>query len=573
MSKKVLVTSALPYGNGPLHFGHLAGVYLPADVFTRHHRLMAKNPVLHICGSDEHGVAIMLNADKAKKDYQQYVDQWHQEHKKVFEDFQVDFDFFGQTSADYHAEEVKLWFEALYGQGLIAPKITEQLQCQDCHNHLPDRYVEGTCYECGYEKARGDECPNCGIMIDPIRLKKPVCQICGSQNIKVVEVTQYYLLLSRFKDQFDQWLEGKEKVWRKTVYPFVKALCKDELHDRAITRDLSWGIDVPLSEAKGKKLYVWFDAPIGYVSNTKQCLKQRGSKEDYLKDWWQNSETEITHFIGKDNIIFHCVIFPCMSLASGRANAAYDVPANQYLNLAGKQFSKSQGHTIDAQKAVDFFGSDALRYYLLAILPETSDSSFTWENFMARVNGELANNIGNLVSRCLKFWYKRWPEGIEAENFASFFEGEFLDQLKAALLEQHQLIEKKQIRRALEKAMHTGQLINTHFTDQAPWVSFKEDPARAKKSIAETSLMILTLGAMLEPFMPELSAKIWAPFSFLPKELKAKLYRGQFSELKDEFSKGAIALSCPPENLVPKIDEKVLASFDEKALEQTAKDV
>ena len=271
--KKYLVTSALPYANGPIHFGHLAGAYLPADVYTRHLRLLGEN-VIHISGSDEHGVAIMLNAKKEGKNYKSYVDYWHSEHKKVFDKFKVDFDFFGQTSEPYHAEEVLKWFDELYKKELIEPQDNQQLHCKSCNNHLPDRFVEGICYKCGYNKARGDECPNCGIWIDPVKLIDPVCKICGSSDIEEITVTQWYLKLSKYHEKYRKWFESKKNVWRKTVYPFVDSLTRESLHDRAITRDLDWGIDVPLPEAKGKKFYVWFDAPIGYVSNTKQYLEK-----------------------------------------------------------------------------------------------------------------------------------------------------------------------------------------------------------------------------------------------------------------------------------------------------------
>src|SRR5690606_6949172 len=392
--KKYLITSALPYANGPLHFGHIAGVYLPADIYTRHKKLQGVKAI-HISGSDEHGVAIMQNAQKAKVPYKQYVDSWHKSHKNLFDKYDIKFDFFGQTSADYHAEETVKWFHELNGKGFIEKKAEDQLQCQDCHNYLPDRYVEGTCYVCGYDKARGDECPNCGEWINAVKLIKPVCKFCNSTNIEVKSVDQWYLMLSKYHNEFRKWFVPKLKDWRKTVSSSVDSLSKDEMVDRAITRDLDWGIDVPLPEAKGKKLYVWFDAPIGYVSNTKKYLEEIKSSEDYIKDWWKHPETELTNFIGKDNIIFHAIIFPTMSMASGMADAVDALPANQYVNLEGKQFSKSLGWYIDSDEAIEEFGSDALRYYLITLIPETNDSSFTWSGFEAKVNNELANNIGN----------------------------------------------------------------------------------------------------------------------------------------------------------------------------------
>ncbi|MCO4793950.1 MAG: methionine--tRNA ligase [Bacteriovoracaceae bacterium] len=561
--KRYLITSALPYANGPLHFGHLAGVYLPADVFYRHTKLMGRKAI-HISGSDEHGVAIMLNAQKANKEYKAYVDEWHENHKQLFDKYKVFFDYFGQTSADYHAEEVIPWFKAIHEKGLIGTKDSQQLYCKDCKNHLPDRFVKGQCYSCDYEDARGDECPNCGIIVDPVKLKSPVCQICSSQNIEEVTVTQYYLLLSKFEKEFKEYLSGRKPIWRKTVFPFVESLIKDGLHDRAISRDLDWGIDVPLAEAKGKRLYVWFDAPIGYVSNTKKMIEEKGLSEDYMKDWWTNPDSEIVHFIGKDNIIFHSIIFPCMSMASGRALPATDVPANQYLNLEGKQFSKSAGWYVDSNEAVEQFGADALRYYLFSILPEGSDSSFTWEGFQARVNGELANNIGNLVNRCLKFWAKNWSDGLPAEAFAGLFGSEAETKFSTTIKELHEQLDGKHIKKALETLMALGQEVNTYFSDKAPWAEFKTDPEAASKTIAETGLQILVLGVLFEPFLPDLSENILSLFGDkITSKVKEQIYQGDLSILS-ELVKDGYQLTGKPKALVPKIDDDVIAKLKEE---------
>ncbi|MDH5581528.1 MAG: methionine--tRNA ligase [Bdellovibrionales bacterium] len=560
--KRHLITSALPYANGPIHLGHLAGAYLPADIYTRHHRLLGHN-VLHISGSDEHGVAIMLNAQKAGKEYKEYVDQWHLEHKKTFEKFQVDFDFFGQTSADYHTDEVNLWFKAIYDKGLIEPKESDQLQCQSCKNHLPDRFVEGVCYSCGYEHARGDECPSCGIIIDPVRLKSPICKICGSREITEVKVTQWYLALSKFHKEFREWFETKSNDWRKTVYPFVDSLTKEGLHDRAITRDLDWGIDVPLDEAKGKKLYVWFDAPIGYVSNTKECLKKKGEGEDYIEDWWKNPDTEITHFLAKDNIIFHTIIFPCMMMSSERAHPPTDVPANQYLNLAGKQFSKSQGWYVDLDQAYDQFGPSALRYYLISILPEFDDASFTWEDFQAKVNGELANNIGSLVNRCLKFFAKNWNEGISRESFESFFQRPECSKFSTLIKEHLELVDDKTFKKGLEKVMYIGQQVNTFFSDEAPWASIKEDPAKAAETIAHTTMLISVLAVLLSPYLPELSENILKHYpNGFDHENRKRIYSGDLDVLIDIFGNG-YKIQGKPSALVPKIDDSVIKELVE----------
>jgi methionyl-tRNA synthetase len=549
---KHLVTSALPYANGPIHFGHIAGVYLPADIYCRHRRLQG-HEVLHISGSDEHGVAIMQNAAKAKKSYQEYVNRWNKTHKDLFSKYNIEFDFFGQTSADYHKEEVLDWFKELNDKGFIEKRAEDQLQCQSCSNYLPDRYVEGECYECGFEHARGDECPKCGTWIDAVKLIKPVCKFCESRDTEVKSVDQWYLVLSKFHKEYRDWFESQKDSWRKTVASFVDSLTKKEMVDRAITRDLDWGIDVPLPEAIGKKLYVWFDAPIGYVSNTKQLLKELGSDQDYLKDWWQNKDTEITNFIGKDNIIFHAIIFPMMCLASGKANAVNVLPANQYVNLDGKQFSKSSGWYIDSEKAINEFGSDGLRYYLTTLIPETNDSSFTWNGFEAKINNELANNIGNFVNRCLTFFYKNWTDGIDAKQFESFFKSDSFENLKNNIKEYHELLDKVQIKKGLEHVMALGQVANTYFSDRAPWAQIKEDNDAAAETIAHSAIYAFTLGCLFKPYLPELSSNILAYFGELPKSTYAKTYQGDFTELQELFSK-KFALVKKPKGLVKKVE-------------------
>ncbi len=559
---KHLVTSALPYANGPIHFGHIAGVYLPADIYTKHRKLKGEK-CIHISGSDEHGVAIMQNAQKAGKSYKEYVDEWNQEHFELFKKYGIEFDFFGQTSEKYHEEEVLKWFDELHAKGFIEKRAEEQLQCQDCHNYLPDRFVEGTCYVCDYEEARGDECPNCGEWIDAVKLKNPTCKFCESKNIEVKSVDQWYLMLSKYHKEFREWFEGVSPTWRKTVTSFVDSLTKEEMVDRAITRDLDWGIDVPLAEAKGKKLYVWFDAPIGYVSNTKEFLKKTESSDDYIKDWWQAEDTVITNFIGKDNIIFHAIIFPMMSLASGRANAVKSLPANQYVNLEGKQFSKSKGWYVDAHGAVDEFGADALRYYLTTLIPESNDSSYTWEGFEAKINNELANNIGNFVNRGMTFFYKNWKEGISEDKFLSFYETEAFKDLKVQVATINETLDNIQVKRALEQIMHLGQTANTFFSDNAPWAQIKEDNDAAATTIAHSAIYVLTLSALLTPYLPTLSSQIKEYFGGLSDEVVKDLYTGEFELLKD-FVKGGVQIVKKPKGLVQKIEADRIKELNEQ---------
>lgn len=565
---KYLITSALPYANGPLHFGHIAGVYLPADIFTRHKKLKGEK-AMHICGSDEHGVAIMQNAQKANKSYQEYVNEWHNTHRDLFEKYDIKFDFFGQTSQEYHKEETLKWFNDLLGKGLIEKRAEQQLQCQSCKNMLPDRFVEGECYVCHYPEARGDECPECGTWIDPLKLLKPVCKFCGSKDVKAVDSYQWYLMLSKMHEKFQSWFQSRKPVWRKNVVPFVESLTKDNLVDRAITRDLDWGIDVPLPEAKGKKIYVWFDAPIGYVSNTRQFLKESGSKEDYIKDWWGADDVKIINFIGKDNIIFHAIIFPVMCLGTGFVKPVSDLPANQYVNLEGKQFSKSKGWYVDAEEAINQFGSDALRFYLTSLIPETSDSSFTWKGMELKINSELANNIGNFINRAMKFSASKWPEGLPAEKFEAFYR-DHEEGVKTFMKEYHELLDTYQIKRGQEHLMNLGSKVNQFITERAPWTEFKTDPEKAAETIAISAAYVLVIGAYFNPYLPQLSKSILSYFGLTAEdEVVKKIYQGDLGALKSYFSKG-FKLQVEPQGLVPKIDSKVIEELDLKLKEKAA---
>ncbi len=561
-SKRFLITSALPYGNGPLHFGHIAGVYLPADIYTRHRKLQG-HKVLHISGSDEHGVAIMMNAQKADKPYKEYVDGWHETHKALFDKYNIEFDFFGQTSADYHREETLKWFDNLYKKGAIEKDEEQQLQCQDCKNFLPDRFVEGTCYVCGYEHARGDECPNCGTWIDPIKLKDPECKFCGSHNIKVVDAFQWYLKLTKYEKEFKTWLATKSH-WKKTVHPYVESLVKEGLVDRAITRDLDWGIDVPLEEAKGKKLYVWFDAPIGYVSNTKKLLEN--SDEDYIKDWWKNDETVLTHFIGKDNIIFHALIFPIMSMISDEVKTVDELPANQYVNLFGKQFSKSQGWYVDADEAVEQFGDDALRFYLASLIPEMQDSSFTWNGFEVKINNELANNIGNFINRCLKFYVKNYEEGVTSEGFSHYLESDLFKNIEPKIKEYHEALDNTQFKKAIEALMGMGFAANSYFSDREPWAKIKEDEAHARETLYHASATVFLLGCYFSAFLPSLASNIRSHFEddLNNEDVLHAIYQGNFSKFGEYLSSKPLKIVKKPKGLVPKVDKEVIKKLEEQ---------
>jgi methionyl-tRNA synthetase len=562
--KKHLITAALPYANGPLHFGHLTGVYIPADVYARHRRLQG-HEVKYISGSDEHGVAIMLSAEKAKVGYREWVDKWYAAHKSLFERFEIQFDFFGRTSAPYHETETLEWFNSLHKQGLITPQTERQLYCIDDGKFLPDRFVEGTCYKCGYEQARGDECPNCGEWIDSIKLKNPVSKISGSRNIEIRETTNFFLKLTtleaRYREEF-----AKKPHWRKLVRGFVQGLLDQGLVDRCITRDLDWGIKVPLPNAEGKRIYVWFDAPIGYVSNLKEHLRLTGSKEDYRKDWFQADDVEISHFIGKDNIIFHALIFPMMAIGTGFMKVVDEVPANEFLNLEGKQFSKSAGWYVDSEAALEAFGVDALRFYLISAIPETGDTNFSWDSFLACHN-DFRNKVGNFAHRSLSFIHKSFPDGLSGESFAGLSGTEEFKSIGAQLSKIRENLSQVNITKAQAEALMLGQLANEYFQKTAPWKLMKENPAEGARALALSALYIAGLAAALQPFVPGVAARLMQNFSCLDgdaaglKSLFADAYNGNWKPILEALSSRGLKLDAAPTVLLPQIEPEKIAEW------------
>jgi methionyl-tRNA synthetase len=559
MFKKFLITAALPYANGPLHFGHLTGVYIPADIYSRHRRLQGHS-VRFISGSDEHGVAIMLAAEKAKLPYREYVDHWHKSHRALFSSLAVDFDFFGRTSEPYHEEETLTWFRDLHAKGLIDKQTERQLYSIDDKKFLPDRFVEGTCYVCGYTEARGDECPNCGEWIDPIRLKNPISKISGSKNIEVRETQNYFLSLTKLEAAY-RTEYSKRGHWRKLVRGFVDGMLQQGLIDRCITRDLDWGIRVPLPDADGKRIYVWFDAPIGYVSNLKQFLKESRSKDHYLKDWFKAEDVELSHFIGKDNIVFHALIFPMMSIGTGFIKVANEIPANEFLNLEGKQFSKSAGWYIDAEAAIASFGPDPVRYYLSSVIPETGDTNFTWDTFVANYD-ELRNKVGNFTHRSLSFIHKSFPEGLSAEAFVAAAKSPELAKVNEKIKKATALLDSIQPVKALAEILSLGQVANEFFQNGAPWKKIKESREAAEILLAESVLYSAAFGFLLEPFVPGIAAKIRGNLG-LSLESLGSAYAGDSQGLLQPFLKG-LKLPKEPEVSLPQIDPDKIKAWKEQ---------
>ena len=493
--KRTLITTALPYANGPIHIGHLAGVYVPADIYARYLRLKHED-VLLIGGSDEHGVPITLKAKNEGITPQDVVDKFHGIIKKSFKDFGISFDVYSRTSADIHHETASEFFKKLYNDGKFIEKTSEQYYDEENKQFLADRYITGTCPKCGFEKAYGDQCESCGTSLSSTELINPKSMISGNQPV-LKETKHWYLPLDQYEPWLKEWILEGHKEWKPNVYGQVKSWIDGGLHPRAVTRDLNWGVPVPIDEAEGKVLYVWFDAPIGYISATKELTA------DWEK-YWKDPETRMLHFIGKDNIVFHCIIFPAMLKAEGSYNLPENVPANEFLNLENDKISTSRNWAVWLHEYLeDFPGKeDVLKYVLTANAPETKDNDFTWKDFQTRNNSELVAVLGNFVNRALVLTQKYY-DGVIPER------GELSDYDKAALAEISKIkaeVEKSldsfRIRESLKNAMDLARLGNKYLADEEPWKVVKTDTERVK-TIMNISLQITAnLTICLEPFLP-----------------------------------------------------------------------
>lgn len=501
MSKKILITSALLYANGPLHFGHLAGAYLPADCFARFQRLMG-NDVLFISGSDEYGVAITLSAEIAKRSPREHVDFFHKVNKDLFKKLSFSFDHYSRTTWEGHEAPSQNFFTDLLENGWIEPKVTDQLYSENEQRFMADRYVTGTCPECGYEKARGDECPSCSASYEATDLKEPRSKQTGSKLV-LKKTKHWFLLLDRMKDQLLKWIETKD--WKPNVLAFVKNYIKD-LHPRAITRDAKWGIPIPLDGTGGKVLYVWFDAPIGYISATMEWAKLQG-KDEVWKEWWLDPDVNLIHFIGKDNIPFHAVIFPAMIMGQKTPYKLVDeIPANEFCKLEGRQFSKSDGWYIDLEDFLTRYSADQIRYTLAANAPETADSEFTWKDFQRRCNGELLGKLGNLVHRTLVFTQKQCNGIPPVELKLQEEDHLFLKKLREKIKEIQEAYGKYRLRRACRLIMEACDLGNTYFDQKKPWKAEKDSMNTTIHCCLEC---LKSLALISSPIIPETSQKIW----------------------------------------------------------------
>ena len=494
--KRTLVTCALPYANGPVHIGHLAGVYVPADIYVRYLRMRGEE-VLYVCGSDEHGVPITIKARQQGCSPQDIVDKYHAIIRDSFEGLGIHFDVYGRTSSEIHSETASEFFRKLYDEGKFITRESEQYYDPEAKTFLADRYIVGTCPKCGAEGAYGDQCEKCGSTLSPEELINPKSKLSGAEPVKK-KTTHWYLPLEQYESWLREWILEGHKEWRSNVYGQVKSWLDGGLQPRAVTRDLDWGVPVPVEGAEGKVLYVWFDAPIGYISNTRQILPNDWEK------WWKSEDTKLVHFIGKDNIVFHCIVFPSMLKAYGGYILPENVPANEFINLEGDKISTSRGWAVWAHEYLqDFPGKqDVMRYVLTANAPETKDNDFSWKDFQTRNNSELVAIFGNFVNRAVVLTHKYFAGKVPACASLTDMDKEVLAEVPRLKASIESNIENYKFREALKDAMAIARLGNKYISDTEPWKVAKTDMERTG-TILNISLQICAdLAVAFEPFTP-----------------------------------------------------------------------
>ncbi|UOQ67118.1 methionine--tRNA ligase [Hymenobacter volaticus] len=501
--QRYTVTAALPYANGPVHIGHLAGVYLPADIYVRYLRAAGRD-VKFICGSDEHGVPITIRAQKEGVTPQQVVDKYHAIIRDSFQDFGVSFDIYSRTSSRTHSEVASGFFKKLYEENKFVEQVSQQYYDEKAEQFLADRYIVGTCPNCGNENAYGDQCERCGSSLSPTELINPHSMLSGNQPV-LRDTKHWYLPLDQYEPWLREWIvEGHKQDWKTNVYGQCKSWIDQGLHPRAVTRDLDWGVPVPVPGAEGKVLYVWFDAPIGYISATKDLLP------DTWETYWKDAGTKLVHFIGKDNIVFHCIIFPTMLKAHGDYILPDNVPANEFLNLEGDKISTSRNWAVWLHEYLqDFPGkADVLRYVLCANAPETKDNDFTWKDFQARNNNELVANLGNFVNRAVVLTHKFFGGQVPARGPLTAQDEEVFAQLAEFPVRIGELIDNYRFRDALNELMNLTRLGNKYLADTEPWKLIKTDEARTGTVLHVALQLAASLVTLLEPFLPTSAATL-----------------------------------------------------------------
>ncbi len=499
--KRYLITSALPYANGPIHLGHLAGVYVPSDIYTRYQRLRGKE-IIHVCGSDEHGVPITLKARKEGVSPQDIVDRYHAINKKAFEDFGISFDIYSRTSNKVHYETASEFFRTLYEKGEFVEKTSEQYFDTEANSFLADRYITGTCPHCKNPSAYGDQCEQCGTSLSPTDLINPTSTLSGSMPV-LKETKHWYLPLDAYESWLKEWILEGHREWKPNVYGQCKSWIDQGLQPRAVSRDLDWGVPVPVEGADGKVLYVWFDAPIGYISATKELTPE-------WEKYWKSEDTRLIHFIGKDNIVFHCIIFPSMLKKEGTYILPDNVPANEFLNLENDKISTSRNWAVWLHEYLeDFPGKqDVLRYVLCANAPESKDNDFTWKDYQARNNNELVAIYGNFVNRALVLTQKYYEGVVPQPSEATDFDREIMGSIAGIVAEVEKSLENFRFREAVKLAMDLARLGNKYLADSEPWKVVKTDPDRVRTILYNALQITASLATLMEPFLPFTSNKL-----------------------------------------------------------------
>ena len=557
--KRTTVTAALPYANGGVHIGHLAGVYVPADIYVRYLRLKNRE-VAFICGSDEHGVPITIRAKKEGITPQDVCDRYHKLIKDSFEEFGISFDIYSRTTSETHNKFASDFFRKLYDDGKLVEQESEQYYDEEAHQFLADRYIMGECPHCGNPNAYGDQCEKCGSDLSPMELKNPHSTISGSQPV-IKRTKNWYLPLNDYQEWLKQWILTDHKEWRPNVYGQCKSWLDMDLQPRAMTRDLDWGIPVPVQGAEGKVLYVWFDAPIGYISNTKELCEKDPEHFGTWQKWWQDPETRLVHFIGKDNIVFHCIIFPTMLKTHGDYILPDNVPANEFLNLEDDKISTSKNWAVWLHEYLrDFEGKqDVLRYVLTANAPETKDNNFTWKDFQERNNSELVAVYGNFVNRALQLTKKYWNGVVPACGELEEIDRQTIQEFKDVKEKVEAYLEIFKFREAQKEAMNLARIGNKYIAETEPWKLWKTDPKRVETILYISLQLVANLSIAFEPFLP-----------FSSKKLREMINMTEYdwSELGSTDLLPAGKQLAEPELLFDKIDDEAIEAQLHK-LEET----
>ena len=557
--KRTTVTAALPYANGGVHIGHLAGVYVPADIYVRYLRLKNRE-VAFICGSDEHGVPITIRAKKEGITPQDVCDRYHKLIKDSFEEFGISFDIYSRTTSETHNKFASDFFRKLYDDGKLVEQESEQYYDEEAHQFLADRYIMGECPHCGNPNAYGDQCEKCGSDLSPMELKNPHSTISGSQPV-IKRTKNWYLPLNDYQEWLKQWILTDHKEWRPNVYGQCKSWLDMDLQPRAMTRDLDWGIPVPVQGAEGKVLYVWFDAPIGYISNTKELCEKDPEHFGTWQKWWQDPETRLVHFIGKDNIVFHCIIFPTMLKTHGDYILPDNVPANEFLNLEDNKISTSKNWAVWLHEYLrDFEGKqDVLRYVLTANAPETKDNNFTWKDFQERNNSELVAVYGNFVNRALQLTKKYWNGVVPACGELEEIDRQTIQEFKDVKEKVEAYLEIFKFREAQKEAMNLARIGNKYIAETEPWKLWKTDPKRVETILYISLQLVANLSIAFEPFLP-----------FSSKKLREMINMTEYdwSELGSTDLLPAGKQLAEPELLFDKIDDEAIEAQLHK-LEET----